>query len=261
MNRKLYYLILVVIMCNELAVAAQSKENTSILYGIQSKIDSTFLASFLTSDDIYAPIEDQLKNDMLQIKTDNLRYYYHYWMSYLLYYKSITYLKNGDEKKAKEFITSALDELEKIKSKDVEVYALLALEQSYNFQFVPRQEIFVYMGNINSNLEKAIQMGSDNVRANYVNGSYDFYTPQEYGGGKKAERFLLKSIESDDTKHLYAPTWGKADAYGLLIQYYLNKQDSTKAKKYCEEAVLIFPHNLVIQRLKKQIAGMTNDSP
>ncbi|MDR0603286.1 MAG: hypothetical protein LBG80_03170 [Bacteroidales bacterium] len=252
MHKKKKCTLLFLFLGSTFITIAQNQEKKNVLDNIQNKIDSCFLVSF-SQDSVYEPIENALREGIVKSKSDNLRYYHSYWFSYLLYYKSITYIKNGNEKKAKETIAFAIKELEKIKNKDVEVYSLLALEQSYNFQFVPRQEIIIYMGYINDNLEKAIQMNPENVRANYVNGSYDFYTPKEYGGGRKTESFLLKAIQSEDTEHLYSPTWGKVDAYRLLIQYYLTNDSKEKAKKFFIEAQRLFPDNNMIKQLQKQI--------
>jgi hypothetical protein len=252
MDKKKFYMLLFFFFGSGFMIAAQSQVTRNVLDNIQNKIDSCFLVSF-SKNGVYDPIEDSLKMGVINSKTDNLRYYYSYWLSYLLYYKSISYIKNGNDKSAKETIASAIKELEMIKNKDVEVYSLLALEQSYNFQFVPRQEIIIYMGHINDNLERAIQMDSENIRANYVNGSYDYYTPKEYGGGRKAEIFFLKAVEAKDSDRLYSPTWGKSDAYRLLIQYYMNNNSKEKAKKLFDDAMELFPNNITIKQLQKQI--------
>ena len=41
-------------------------------------------------------------------------------------------------------IADAIKIIEYIDEKDSEIYSLLALEQSFNFQFIPRQEFMVY---------------------------------------------------------------------------------------------------------------------
>ncbi len=235
-----------------------AQQNNSVLNGIQHKIDACFLSSFSSKSDVYKSLQDSLEDGVIKAKTDNLKYYYSYWSSYLLYYKSITYIKKGDDEKAKLFVASAIRKLEGIKNKDVEVYSLLALEQSYNFQFIPRQEFIVYMNRVKNNLEKAITLAPDNVRANYVNGSYDFYTPKEYGGGRKTEFFLMKAIESADKNHLYKPTWGRSSAYDLLIQYYLNNNSIKQAKKYLNIALDLFPDDVSIKHLKTRINDTHN---
>lgn len=86
-------------------------------------------------------------------------------------------------------------------------------------------------------------------------GSHDFYTPEMYGGGKEAEKMLLKAISlcSQKINNPYLPSWGKQNAYELLVRWYIRKEEWTLAQKYYEEGILQFPESYLIKSLKGKL--------
>lgn len=225
-------------------------QQQSVLQNIQEKIDRCFIASF-TQEGVYTEIEKELLLGLESARTENMQYHYRYWLSYLMYYQSMTSFKNGELEDSQKKLEKAMQYLDEIKAKDSEAYSLLSLEQIFNFQNVPRQEMMIYMTQISKNLEMALKLDESNVRSNYVNGYYDFYTPTEYGGGKKAEKYLLKAINGTNASSLYSPAWGKADAYHMLIQLYLKQGKKEQARQYYQTACALFPANTYITNLKK----------
>jgi tetratricopeptide (TPR) repeat protein len=143
--------------------------------------------------------------------------------------------------------------LEEIGNKDSEYDSLLAYEQVFYFQFVKRQDMFIFMNKLSKSLKLAMELGASNPRAFFVNGYYDYYTPKEYGGKKKTEELLLKAINLNNSPRPFAPTWGVADSYSLLIQYYLENGDKAKANAMFLQAIKLFPTSRDILRLKKQL--------
>ncbi|UWS40271.1 hypothetical protein [Riemerella anatipestifer] len=111
------------------------------------------------------------------------------------------------------------------------------------------------MKRIDENLEKAITLNHKNLRAYYVNASYDFYTPEEYGGGAKTEKYLLKAITLNDrtSTSTFSPHWGKELSYGLLIEYYIKKKNKRLAEKYYQESVKKYPNSNYFNRYLKLI--------
>lgn len=220
---------------------------------IEVDIDQSFAQALQkkTLDD-FKKLEMPLEHGFKKTKSTTNKYLYAYWLSYLNYYKSIAAAKQGAEN-VEQYLDKAIGYLEKIKNKDVEVIALLALEESYKFQFIPRQEMILQMNKINKYLEKALKLDKNNVRANYVNGNYDYYTPKEYGGGKKTEDFLLKAISAKNSHKPFFPTWGKEDAYRILILYYVDNKRSVEAKDYFKKAKSLFPNSHLIQSLKDKV--------
>ena len=102
---------------------------------------------------------------------------------------------------------------------------------------------------INKYLEKGIEADDKNFRVYYAQGSIDFYTPKEYGGGTKAESALLKAINLPEKNkgNSQLPTWGKEEAYDLIIRFYLRENQKDKAKTYFDKAKQLFPDSYIIQ--------------
>lgn len=250
MKKKIIYLCLFIFLANSYA---QKKETFDILSNAQNTIDLAFLNAF--KKDTVLPLQNQeeLLNKIVVGNSKNIGYYKNYWTSYLKYKKAIFYFKLDNKKKSKEEASASIKLLEFIEDKDSEVYALLSLVQSFNFQFIPKQNFMVYLNKSIKNLDKSISLNPKNLRAYYVNASYDFYTPEEYGGGKKTEQMLLKAISIDEktSKSSFAPFWGKELSFDLLIQYYLKKKSIQLAKKYYKQALNLYPTSHAIRRHKE----------
>jgi len=104
-------------------------------------------------------------------------------------------------------------------------------------------------------------LDSTNVRAYFVYGSNDFYTPEQYGGGKEAEKYLLKAISmpTQKEKNNILPSWGKEEAYEILIRLYIKKENWDLAEKYFHEGIEEFPDSYSINQLKPKLH--MNDYP
>jgi len=230
---------------NDLALLhAQDKE---LLQGIQNKIFDAFVQTNIQKDP-KALIE--LKGKLEGLAKSNPNRLLTYWQSYLQYYLSIFHLTQNDQKQAEEQIDIAVDLMDDMKNKNSEDYALLALAESFSIQFKGFKAMFI-SGSIKKNGKRAIAMEPKNLRAYYVLASNDFYTPEKYGGGEKAESLLLKALELPDqlNPNPYLPSWGKAESYELLVKHYLKTDDTTKAKSYCKEGLELFPNNYGLGKL------------
>jgi len=204
---------------------------------IQSEINQAFYASFAAGNtSSLTDIANRLKPDNLPLST--------YWWAYSKYYEAVFYLKTNYRAKSEATVQEGIEVLSKLKGKNSEDYALLALMQNFSMQFIANvMKLGVLSGKVDENIGKAIKLNSNNLRAYYVAASCDFYTPEEYGGGKKAEEYLLKAITLDaqPVKDAGLPSWGKDQAYQMLISLYLKKGDRKSAKKYSDEAKILFP--------------------
>ncbi|GAA4833091.1 hypothetical protein GCM10023331_17960 [Algivirga pacifica] len=182
-----------------------------------------------------------------------------YWRAYLQFYASIFYFEAKDHKQAEKEIDYGVDCLEDIEEKSEEEYALLALMQGYSAQFKSFTKLSTGLSAIKY-AGKALDMDDENPRTCYVYGSIDYHTPSLYGGGKKAEKYLLKAIQLEEEREevneerRYAPTWGKLEAYVFLIKMYIQNSDSEKAKDYIVKALKEYPDNYQIVRLQEKIA-------
>ena len=239
------------IVTYESTVKALKSEN--ILLGIQDKIYGAFIQG-VTSN----------KNDALLALQSSLEKAYkktphkiiQYWTAYLHYYSSIYYIKLGDEKNSEKAADQGVDILKEMKHKNSEDYALLAMLQGFSMQFKGMKVMFM-AGEVKNNLENARELDSTNVRAYYVSGSNDFYTPEKYGGGQKVEEYLLKAIElpSQKMKNEVLPSWGKDQAYELLIKHYMKKENWEKAKKSFSEAIAAYPENYMLKQIAVKLVG------
>ena len=202
-------------------------QRARVLDRVQEKIDSCFIASF-NAPNAYDDLERNIMAGYKSEKSSNIKSYYLYWLSYLTYYKSVSAFKESDMENSQKYVEQAMNYLEEIGNKDPEYYSLLAYEQVFYFQFVKRQDMFIFMDKLSK-------------------------SPKEYGGKKKTEELLLKAINLNNSPRPFAPTWGVADSYSLLIQYYLENGDKAKANAMFLQAIKLFPTSQDILRLKKQL--------
>ena len=234
---------------------AQKNNSFTILSSAQKEIDKAFIKSFQKDTILFLQQKELLLNKIVSENSKTLDYYKKYWLSYIKYKKAIFYFKSGKKEKVKVEISKSIKFLEDIKNKNSEIYSLLALQQSFNFQFVPKQNFMIYLNKITENMEKSISLNPKNLRAYYVNANYDFYTPEEYGGGRKAEKMLLKAISLNDKSEnsSFSPSWGKELSFDLLIQLYLKKKNLKAAKKQYQQAIKLYPKSILLSKYKKTL--------
>jgi len=251
----------------------QTKSDT-LLIGIQNKIYKTFIQD-LMSKDKKSLSKSNLALEKLKLALEKLRLAPEkpnlylaelnkqkiqnliiYWESYLQFYSSIYYLKKGDKETAEKEIDKGINCLKEIKNKNSEDYALLSMIQGFSMQFKGQKAMFI-SEEIKENLKRAIALDSRNLRAYYVYASNDFYTPQEYGGGKETESYLLKAISLpvQKIKKEYLPSWGKEEAFGILIKFYIKNESWDRAKKYFKEGIKLYPQSYTINQLERELAG------
>jgi len=180
-----------------------------------------------------------------------------YWMSYLQYYRSIYHLNAGEKKAAEKACEAAVDRLEKMKAKNSEDYALLAMIKSFGIQFQSPMKAPFTSNKVKAYAEKAISIDPKNLRAYYVLASNDFYTPEQYGGMKKAEEYLLKatSLPAQAAPNPYLPSWGKEESYEMLVKFYMKKENWEKAKETFQKGMEEFPESYTLQQLASKLVG------
>lgn len=231
----------------------KSMDKDTLLIHIQQKIYNVFAQSLILKDN---KMLLKLAKSLEELKQEKKQNIITYWQSYLQFYASIYYLKMGDRKVAEKEIDKGIDYLEEMKHKNSEDLALLSMLQGFSMQFKGMKAMFV-SSDVKENAQQAIAIDSVNLRALYVYASNDFYTPEKYGGGKEAERYLLKAISLDTQKikNPYLPSWGKEEAYELLIKFYIKNKKWESAKKYYAQGVEEFPESYVLSQLAKNLVG------
>lgn len=234
-------------------VAVNSMPQEVLLDNIQSKIKDAFTKGVVAKKD------DELKiliNKLEELNKQKQQNLIMYWQSYAYYYSSILAFTKNDKKTAEKEIDKGIDLLKDMKNKNSEDYALLAMLQGFGIQFKGMKAMFI-SSSISKNLKKATALDSTNLRAHFVSGSNDFYTPEAYGGGKMAETHLLKALSLDAQKvnNSYLPSWGEEEAYEMLIKLYIKKNKWDSAKKYFQDAIEKFPKSYTITQLGTQLIG------
>jgi len=172
-----------------------------------------------------------------------------YWIAYINYYKTIIGMQLKNKELAEKSNKKGIETLLNIDTKNSDDYALLALLKGMSFSFVPGIEAPAISKDINKFIEKGKKADDTNFRIHYAEGSIDFYTPKEYGGGTKAEESLIKAINLPEKNigNSQLPTWGKEEAYDLIIRLYLRDKQKDKAKTYFDKAKQLFPNSYIIQ--------------
>jgi len=234
------------------AQIGQIKSDT-LLVGIQSKIYNAFVQSLMSKNNNAL---SELSNNLDELNKSKEQNLILYWQSYIQFYSSIYYLKKDDKVTAEQEIDKGIDWLDEMKSKNSEDYALLAMLQGFSLQFKGMKAMFI-SGDIKKNLKKAIAIDTTNLRAYYVYASNDFHTPKKYGGGKETEEYLLKAISLpvQKVKNEYLPSWGKEEAFEMLIKFYIKNGNWDFAKKYYQEGIKEFPESYTISQLATKLVG------
>ncbi len=228
----------------------QSGINDSVLVGIEGKIHQAFIRSKIEANpDALTELEETL----LQISKKDKNPVVEYWLAYAWYYHSIYYLTTQEGKESEKALKHGIQVLENASAMTSEHYALLALMQSFSIQFSPGLDAASISIKVMENANLAVETDNRNLRGYYVLGSNDFYTPEQYGGGKNCEKYLLKaiSLEEQEIENPVLPSWGKSQAYEMLIRYYIKNDQTEKARSYFKEAIEAYPDDYML----KQLAG------
>lgn len=249
--KKTIYLLLIFVSTLSAGFSIISPENSeTILMNIQEKIYDAFVLSLQGQDT--KPLTE-IQQKIKQIEDES--HITTYWMAYAKYYESIYYLKVNDTKNAKAAISTGINLIEDVPNKDSEYYALLAHLQSFSTQFAEGISAMLISNKTKENAKSALKLDSTNLRAWYVLGCNDYYTPKAYGGKQKCEEYFQKSIslENQTIKNPYMPSWGKDDAFALLVAYYINENEIEKAREYLKKALSLYPDNYMLNQYAEEI--------
>lgn len=220
---------------------------------IQSRIKNAFIGSIMAKS---TQSLDKINDELAAVYEKSPQNIILYWMSYSDYYASIVHIQNENKKASEAAIESSVKRMKNMKNKNAEDYALLAMAQGFSMQFKGMKAMFISRS-VAKNLEKAQNIDPENIRVWYVSGSNDFYTPDQYGGGKKVEEYILKAFEMKDQKveNPYLPSWGREEAHEILLQHYMKQEDWEKAKAHFKVAFEAYPKNYRITMMGGKLVG------
>jgi len=224
----------------------------TLLNNIQQKVMDVFVNCKMSKSDKEMVDLEQTLLSLSEHKSNGIIIY---WYSYTCYYHSILLMIEKDSKGSEKILDDGILRLNKAGNLNSEQLALLALMESFSIQYASNIETPAISRRVKQNAEKALQLDSLNLRAYYVLASNDFYTPEEYGGGKKASAYLKKAISLNDQSIVnpYLPSWGKSSSYEMLIRLKIKQKQFAEAKKYYHEAIDLFPDDYMINILSKDL--------
>jgi hypothetical protein len=186
---------------------------TSQAQDFKTVLEKTFIA-FDTVWDMPVQIEQSNKLALIAKKWDN-EWSAHY---YLAYSKITLSYQEKDNAKKDAYLDEADKEREEavsiLKKENDETYVLAAMIANGRLGVDPMNRWQKYGSVFTSSLENAKELNPDNPRMYYVQGTSKFFTPKQFGGGKKAALPYFEKAEALFTKEAAAkkdisqPHWG-----------------------------------------------------
>lgn len=236
--RKALFYVLSIALLSLYALPSRAQDLTD-LQGIQYKLDGALGQAFEKGSSAQL---DSIITTLRKLQPQNN--IVKQWLAYGLMNKSV-YLLQTHSPEVSAVLKEGIALLEGMEKKNSEDYALLGCLQSLSTATLQGMQAGMMAGKATENATKARQLDSTNLRAWYVLGSLDFYTPAMYGGGKKAEEYLLKGLACKDQpiRNPYFPSWGRDRIYMLLIEISLKDDNKEQAAMLLQQAKKLFPHN------------------
>lgn len=195
-------IVLIILMTIPFFLIAQSSTTESI-----DQIEKS-IASAWQAGDIKLLEENYAKIQVEFEKEPKARVY---WSAYNLLHQSL--ITNQVQP-----LNQAFDLLLEIEKRTSEDYALMAVLKSTEMKFLPFEEMREAAESFWMYIEKSLELNPNNPRAYTYAGIFDFFTPAQYGGGRKAKAFLEKAEKLYTTQSQDGPKWGLTET-----QLYLKK--------------------------------------
>ena len=200
---------------------------------------------------------DAVEGELRTVRTPDsgdLRYYRSYWLAYAKYRRVGALVAAERPEGAKSVLEEAMALLQNIEPRDSDSEALLGLVAGMSLGFVEPSAMFERLGMVSESLANALSLDDSNVRAWYANAMSDFGTPPEFGGGKRAERYLRKAIATQTPPSVLGPNWGRKESVGLLLEFYFREERLEDAQALLDEAVVEFPGSAFLTSYGERLA-------
>lgn len=213
--------------------------NLDVVYldSIQTSIENACSVSLQRKD---TRLFDKIKRELNKNRQTKI---IQYWIGYESLYESNYFTTINEIQKAKSCLDFGIDKINGIQNKDSESYALLAYLQCCSIRFTKGIEAGIMSKKSVNSAKKALELDSMNIRGWLVLGIIDYFTPKQFGGLENSEKYLKKAISLPSQKmfNKYLPSWGKLDAYVLLVDFYIKSGNKASAKLYYDIATKEFP--------------------
>lgn len=221
------------------------------LEGVEPRITAAMTRSFLRKDP--GPL-DKLRSSIVAVKGEEYHRLVGYWSAFVDFQLAVFHDNHEAPDESKTAINRGIATLEAVEGKNVEELNLLAFLQGFSTQFADEAEQIRISDRAQANVSAAMKLNPDNLRTQYVTGCLDFYTPAEYGGQQVAKIHLTKATElpANAIDSPYLPTWGKAEAYELLVRYYSAQGEVEIARQTLDEGLALYPDDHQLSELVSQ---------
>lgn len=219
----------------------------------QNDIDKAFSMAFMKGPSDLKQIAENLENSWKEKQERN----YAYWSAYTHNWLSIYYMNQDQSENGSASVQKGMGILKSIKKKNTEDFALLASMTSLSISFDPGKAT-VLGSKVDNLLNQSLKLNDQNLRAYLIRGRSDFYVPVKYGGGTKVESNILKALSLKDkySDEEMAPSWGRNQAYQLLVQYYMREERINDAKVYCKRGLKLYPEDYMLNQLNQKLDQM-----
>ena len=201
---------------------------------------------------------DAVEGELRTVRTPDsgdLRYYRSYWLAYAKYRRVAALVAAERPEGAKSVLEEAMALLQNIEPRDSDSEALLGLVAGMSLGFVEPSAMFERLGGWSARASPTrLSLDDSNVRAWYANAMSDFGTPPEFGGGKRAERYLRKAIATQTPPSVLGPNWGRKESVGLLLEFYFREERLEDAQALLDEAVVEFPGSAFLTSYGERLA-------
>lgn len=225
-----------------------SVQPEDILLGVEKRISTAMTRSFMRRS--LAPLT-AIRKEISLVDSPEQQRLVTYWLAHTDFQIAIYHLTAKDMAACETVTNRGIELMTNVSNKNAEELAILAYLQGFSIQFSKGLGAAKISKMANANAHNAARMDPENLRAYYVMGSLNFYTPKAYGGGKKVEEYLTKAISLPANKlgNPYLPGWGKAEAYELLVRHYRKNARTEEAETLLAEGLRLFPDNYQLNSL------------
>ncbi|TXF87116.1 hypothetical protein FUA23_18665 [Neolewinella aurantiaca] len=223
-----------------LAEVVRQIQPNATLEGIEPRITAATNRAFMRKS--ASPLTD-LRDEITSVKGAEYERLVSYWAAFTDFQIGVFGNSHNDDAGAKAALDRGIALLESVERKNAEELSLLAFLQGFSTEFASDTEVIGISDKAQANIAAAMKLNPDNLRTQYVLGCLDYYTPKEFGGGKVAKIHLSRAtnLPANSIDSPYLPSWGKAEAYELLVRHYTAEGQLDVAEATLEEGLALYP--------------------